>query len=168
MDTLQTGDKILHASGLRCRRAQSGRLDILVRDTESEMHDVQLIPAFPLTRRNRMVVILNSEGEELGLIDDASEFDAESRHVVKEELERAYFMPLLKDIMSAEEELGVLTLEAETDRGPRTIQIRNARRSIRKLAGNRVVIRDVDSNRYEVEDWTQLPPYGRDLLAQYM
>ena len=163
---LQTGDMVIDASCSECARRESGELDL--KYPGGDLLDIQLVPTFPLSRRMRMISVQDTDGNELALIADASEFDGDSRRAVKEELDRSYFMPIVTDIKHAEEKLGVLTLETETDHGPRTAQIRNARRSIRKLSHNRVLIRDVDSNRYEVRDWTQLPAYGRDLLAQYM
>lgn len=163
---LETGDIVLPVAESTCRRQQNGRLDIIYPD--GEFADVQLIPTFPLSQRHHMVAVLDVEGNEIALIDDVSHFDNESRRVVKDELDRSYFMPRIEDITHAEERLGVLTIETKTNRGERTVQIRNARRSIRKLPNRRVVILDVDGNRYEVKDWMELPAYGRDLLSQYM
>ncbi|MFO7821647.1 MAG: DUF1854 domain-containing protein [Lentisphaeria bacterium] len=163
---LETGDVVLNAAEAKCQYRQSGQLDII--HTDGAFKDVHLIPTFPLSHRNLMVAILNADGEEVAFIDDACKLDSESKRNVKYEIERAYFMPKIQDIYSEKDVLGVITLETQTDRGPRTVQIRNARRSIRKLPNNRIVIRDVDSNRYEIPDWTKLPIYGRDLLEQYM
>ena len=165
-ERLTTGDLVLDASRCRCRREDNGRLDIAF--PGGELEDVQLIPTFPLSRRLRMIAVRNADGDEVALIDDASKLEAASREVMQEELERSYFMPRITNILGAEEKLSILTLEVETDRGPRTIDIRNARRSFRRLARSRVVIRDVDGNRYEVRNWTRLPAYGRDLIGQYL
>lgn len=165
-DRLETGDPVLSAIDVTCRRQDNGHLVL----THPRLHveDVHLISTFPLSRPQRMVVVRDSNGNEVAFLDDVSKLDADSRHVVAEELERSYFMPRITEILNTEEKLNVLTIEVETDRGPRTIQIRNARRSIRKLSGKRVIICDVDSNRYEIGDWTALSAYGRDFLAQYL
>ena len=163
---LETGETVFDAAAAECRQRETGGLDIQLPD--GTLEDVHLVPAFPLSDSNRMIQVLSNEGEELGFIDDAGKLDGESRAVITEELERSYFMPQITDIIEAEEKLSVLTLETETDRGARTVQIRNPRKSIRKLPHNRVVIRDVDGNRYEISDWTDIPLYGRDFLAQYL
>jgi hypothetical protein len=84
------------------------------------------------------------------------------------ELERSYFMPRIIDIESADEELNVLSFDAVTDRGARKIEIRHPRRSFRTMPDNRVVIRDVDGNRYEIPDWTVLPAYARELIREHL
>ncbi|MFW6414432.1 MAG: DUF1854 domain-containing protein [Verrucomicrobiota bacterium] len=159
-------DKVIDAALLKARRRSGGGLDIEL--PGQILSDIHLTPAFPISGRKRMVMILNREGEELGFIDNISKLDAASRSVIEEELERSYFMPRIITIIDAEEKLSVLTLSTETDRGGRTIQVRNPRQSIRKLPYNRVVIKDVDGNRYEIRDWTRLQPYGREILVQYM
>jgi hypothetical protein len=158
---------VLDAAACTCRRNDTGGLDIEIRDGDSFL-DVHLIPTFPLSRRRKMVAVRDRDGEEVALIDDVARLNADSRQVAEEELERAYFMPRITEILEAEEELNVLTLECETDRGPRTVQIRNARRSIRKLPHNRVVIRDVDGNRYEIRNLDALSLYARNALTQYI
>ncbi len=163
---MQTSTPILDAAGTTCSRQPSGHLNIA--HPEGEWSDVHVTPTFPLSRRNAMVAVRDSTGEEVALLDDISKLDSASREIMTEEMERSYFMPRITDILYAEEKMNVLTLEAETDRGPRTIQLRNPRRAIRKLPRNRVVIRDVDNNRYEIKDWTSLPLYGRELLSQHM
>lgn len=157
---------ILKASECKCSRQPSGRLNITFSD--GKLEDVHMVPSFPLSRRGRMVAILNAEGEEVAMLDRIGNLDPSSRRVAVEELERSYFMPRIVLIESDKEELGVLTLDVLTDRGSRTIQIRNPRRSFRKLPNNRVAIRDVDGNRYEIRDWTELDRYARELIGQYL
>lgn len=163
---MQISTPILDAADVKCARQPNGHLDIVYPD--GEWSDVHVTPTFPLSRRNAMVAVRDSNGEEVALLDDITKLDSDSREIMTEEMERSYFMPRITDILFAEEKMNVLTIEAETDRGPRTIQLRNPRRAIRKLPRNRVVIRDVDNNRYEIKDWTALPIYGRELLSQHM
>ncbi len=157
---------ILKASECTCRREPSGRLNISFPGGEFE--NVHMVPTFPLSCRGRMVAVLNAEGEEVAMLDRIGGLEPSSRRVAIDELERSYFMPRILLIEADKEELGVLTLDVLTDRGPRTVQIRNPRRSFRKLPNNRVAIRDVDGNRYEIRDWTNLDSYARELIGQYL
>ena len=161
-----TDTPILDCATVACKRGDNGHLRLLCPDREWE--DVHFTPTFPLSRRFRLVAVRNPEGNEIAMLDDVAKLDPESKQIVADEMERSYFMPVITDILSVEEKLNVLTLEVETDRGPRTVQLRNPRKSIRKLPRSRVVIGDVDNNRYEIRDWTQLAGYGRELLGQYM
>jgi hypothetical protein len=115
-----------------------------------------------------MISVRDAEGEEVGLIDDISMLDGKSRALMQAELEKSYFMPRISNILYCEEKLNVVTMEVETDRGDRTFQIRNVRRNIRNLPHYRIVIKDVDGNRYEIPDWTELPGPARSYLLQYI
>ncbi len=46
-------------------------------------------------------------GEEIGTLEDASDLDRESNKVFWAELERSYFMPVIKEILRDEERLNV-------------------------------------------------------------
>ena len=54
--------------------------------------------------------------------------------------------------------------QVETDRGPRTFEIRSSRRDMRVLSAGRILIRDADGNLYEVPDYRQLDPQSRALV----
>lgn len=124
--------------------------------------------AFPLSNPKRMVVVRDESGSEVAMLDDLRQLDADSRRVIKEELEKSYFMPQILDVERIEEELNVVTWKVLTDRGRRTFQVRAARTNIRKLAGRRLIIRDVDGNRFLIGDWFDLPPRARRLVEEHV
>lgn len=157
---------VFDAAEVRIERDRDGRL-ILHREGQREPLGA-VMAAFPLTRPGRMVSLRDLEGEEIGLLDDVARLDPESREVMTEELERAYFMPAIGDILDLREELGVVTWDVETDRGPRSFQVRRVRQNIRKMGRRRLVIKDVDGNRYEIRDWLRLPPHAQKLIQVYL
>jgi len=124
--------------------------------------------AFPLSRRGRMIVVRDHEGREIGILTGLSGIDPASRRVVLDELERAYFLPRITNIQDITEEHGILEWQVETDRGARTFQLRHIRQSLRRFGKWRVVILDVDGNRYEIPDWTALPRRAQSLLDPYV
>ena len=124
--------------------------------------------AFPLSNPKRMVVVRDESGSEVGILDDLRQLDTDSRQVIREELEKSYFMPRIVDVERIEEELSVVTWRVATDHGPRTFQVRASRASIRKLGGRRVIIRDVDGNRFLISDWLELPPRARRLVEEHL
>ncbi len=62
----------------------------------------------------------------------------------------------------------MLNWTVDTDRGRRIFQLKNLRRNIRRIGRERVVIRDVDGNRYEVRRVSALPTHAQELLDQYL
>jgi hypothetical protein len=147
-------------------RDRFGQLQLKLADGE-EYREVVLTLAFPLTHPSRMLVVRDSDLHEIGMIDDYLTVDEKSRQVLEEELEKAYFVPRILRILSAEQEHALATFSVETDRGPRTIQVEFLQR-IRFLSGGRVVIQDVDANRYEIANINNLDPRSQAVLEPYL
>ena len=160
-----TEDALIPTREVRLRRDAEGQVHIHRGTSVAQVGSMAM--AFPLSKRDRLVVLRSVDGKEIGILDDIGDLDVKSRHVVKEELEKAYFLPVITDILAVDEDLGIVTWEVETDRGPRTFQVRSVRRNMRRLGRRRIIIRDVDGNRYDVEDWTALPAYAQKVIERY-
>jgi hypothetical protein len=145
------------------RRNQFNQLVVEVSDGET-LENVTPVRSFPLTAPTQFISITNQEGEDLGLIEDVEKLDRASRQVLEEELAKRYFIPRIHRVLSLKNRFGVLSWEVETDRGVRTFEIRE-RDDIRRLPGtHRILLRDVDGNRYEIPDTTQLDAASQALL----
>ena len=132
-----------------------------------EFRDVHPSLAFPISQAARMLILRDADLTEVGIIDDFTAVDEQSCQVLHEELEKAYFVPHIVRINSAQEQRGVATFEVETDRGPRTIQVQFHHR-MRILGGGRVIIHDVDANRYEIPSLADLDPRSQALLDEFL
>jgi len=160
------GTMLLDANDVRFERDSEDQVRMR---RGGETHNVGTVAmAFPLSNPKRMVVVRDESGGEMGILDDLRGLDADSRGVIKEELEKSYFMPRIVDVERIEEELNVVTWRVATDRGPRTFLVRATRTSIRKLGGRRLIIRDVDGNRFLISDWLELPPRARRLVEEHL
>jgi hypothetical protein len=126
-----------------------------------------MLGCFPLQAPGKMVALYDRQGREVGILTDATELETAQKRIVYQELERSYFMPVIQEIRRVEKEPGVWTWDVLTDRGARTFDVRKPKQNIRKLDGNRLVIHDVDGNRYDIPDWTQLPEDSRQYLEEY-
>ncbi|MFO7899799.1 MAG: DUF1854 domain-containing protein [Planctomycetota bacterium] len=157
---------MMPAADVRFRRNQEGRV-VLERDGGATPVS-SIVAAFPLTHRQRMISVRDSEGAEIGILDDIRRLDPNSRTVVDHELERTYFMPRVTDVLDIEEDLNVVEWDVETDKGPRRFQVRSVRKNVRRFGRRRVVIKDVDGNRYEIRDWTALPRLSQTLVEPYL
>ena len=115
----------------------------------------------------------SSAGSSAGAFDIARPYinialDEISRQIVVEELERTYFMPRITDVYDIHDDLGVVSWEVATDKGDRSFHVRNIRQNVRKMGRRRLVIRDVDGNRYEIRDWARPPAPPEKLLEPYL
>jgi hypothetical protein len=124
--------------------------------------------AFPLSAPYQMISIRGQKGKEIGVIDNFQKLDEQSQKIVYDLLEKSYFMPFIINIRSVKEDLGITTWNVTTDKGEREFDTRGVQRNIRKLGGRRLLIKDVDGNRYEIKDWANLPIKAQRILADYI
>jgi len=157
---------LIEASHVRFEREDDDHVYMITSGGRQEVGTITM--AFPLSNRGRMIVVRNAEGEEIGILDNLKSLDAASRRIANEEMEKSYFLPRIQDVFDVTEKLGVATWKVQTDRGPRTFQVRRPRQNLRKIGRRRVIIRDVDGNRYELSDWTTLPRRTRRLFEEYL
>lgn len=135
--------------------------DLEVRFADGRVYkNVQALRAFPLSEAMKFIVLKDEKGKEIGMIEDLEELGAPSRKVLKEELEKRYFMPKIVRIHRIDESYGIPRWDVETDRGPRHFELQT-RQDARRVGGGRVLIKDVDRNRYEIPDVRKLDPQSR-------
>jgi len=127
-----------------------------------------VMSAFPLTHRDTMVSLRTADGEEIGILDNLMQLDEDSRRIIRQELDRSYFMPRIIDIMDISESMNVEEWKVQTNKGLRAFLVRSARRNVRRMGRRRLIIKDVDGNRYDIPDWISLPPYAQQPLEPYM
>ena len=158
--------RMLEPQQVRVRRDENSNLRAEIDGEEIAVKRVAT--AFPLTDPRRMVNLFGPAGAILGIVTDSRKMDGDSARITAEELDKAYFMPRIVDIFEIEEKLGIEHWDVQTDRGPRTFDVRDSRKNIRKLGATRFVIRDADANRYEIRDWTALPRPAQNLMTRYL
>lgn len=117
---------------------------------------VSLSKAFPFSHSNNYISVKGKDNKEIGLIQDINKFSVETIGLFKEELERRYFLPLVISINSVKEEFGYAYWDVVTDIGSKKFTIRKDNNSFVAVSEKRILIVDVDGNRYEIKDYTKL------------
>jgi hypothetical protein len=143
---------------IRIRRNDRGNIILVNEDRETPVS--RIIRSFPLTKLNSFISLWDDD-KELGMVHRLKDLDKTSRMTLREELEKAYFMPKIKKILRIKELYGGMTWFAvETDRGYREFEILN-KNSMRHIDLNRVIFDDVDGNKYEIPDVTHMDARSR-------
>ena len=124
---------------------------------------VRVLRAFPLSAAIYFTVVRDEEGEEIGVIEDPSKLDPNSKRILEVEMEKSYFMPKITQVNEITESYGVPRWDVETDRGHRVFELRN-RQDARTVGRGRVLIKDADGNRYEIVDYRRLDTQSRAFL----
>ena len=121
-------------------------------DGEENDHGViKLRRLFPFEELWADISVLTPANEEIGVIRDVSLFENDSE-MLRAELERVYFTPKIKKIISMKEKYGFSNWDVETDIGNITFSVRDTFRSVHSFESGRVIITDVDGSRYEIPD----------------
>jgi hypothetical protein len=147
---------------VRITRNSLGEL-VLERDSE-EPQVVKPVRALPITDPAHWIGLMDEKGKQVHMVRKLSELDPDSQEVLSQELEQAYFLPKIRRIHQINEEYGVLRLDVDTDKGPRTFEVRT-REHIRFLPEGRVILRDLDGNRYEIPRLAELDTHSQMLAA---
>ncbi len=161
--------RVLDPAALRLFRTHPS--DTTVRatiDGDRSWRDVRIARAFPLSDPDQFVGLRDGDDKDIGILESLSGLDAESRTVVDEELARRYFTPQITRVHSVSEEFGVVTWDVETTKGRRRFLVRNLKDSTFTLGPSRVMMTDVDSNRYEIPDAYALGPQALVILAKIL
>jgi hypothetical protein len=149
--------------------------NLTMTDRDGAMYPrVTLRRCFPLSAKNTNILVKIPETEkehdqELGMIADIQELDAQSLEAVLKELDLFYFVPAIRRIVKIREEFGFLYWSVETDRGEKEFVMRDSPiGSVRKVSEGRYLIIDINQTRYEVPDMETLDLTSQNLIRRYL
>lgn len=117
---------------------------------------IYLHRAFPFDKPFEYISVLDKDMKELGLISSIDDFPPETARMLREELERKYYAPVIKTIHSVNERFGFSYWKVTTDEGDLSFTLQDTYRSILKAGGGRVFIVDMDGNRFDIPNVEEL------------
>ncbi|NLZ35956.1 MAG: DUF1854 domain-containing protein [Clostridiales bacterium] len=123
---------------------------------EKEWQRIHLHRAFPFDMPENYISVLDKDKKEIGLIKNIDDFDSDTAKLLKDELERKYYSPVILKIHSIKERYGYSYWVVDTDAGKMNYTLQDTFRSILHAGSDRVFIIDMDGNRYEIPDLSKL------------
>jgi hypothetical protein len=119
---------------------------------EKEKNDGSPAPDSNSDENNKPKESTTSLGElkEIGIISNISVFDELQQSYLTEELSRKYFIPIIDAITSVKEKYGFSYWETNTNVGKIKFTVHDAYRNILKITDDRIMVTDVNGNRYEI------------------
>lgn len=114
--------------------------------------------AFPLSNAELYICIRDAEDVEIGILETLEDLPENMAILVSEELQSRYFTPVVKEVISLKEEFGYVYWEVDTEAGRSRFTARIGHNAAIQLEDRRLIIVDVDGNRFELEDYTALEP----------
>lgn len=119
--------------------------------------------SFPISMRDKYISIHDIKGNELGIIRDPKDLDEESYRLLEEKIHKRYFVPVILKVKSIRDKLGIVEWEVMTDRGFRKFLTRSIHNSIEETYKG-FMIKDIENNKYELHDYSELDSKSIELL----
>ncbi len=123
---------------------------------------------FPFSGLEKYITLLDEKGIERAIIRDIRTLPPSERSTIEGCLQEYYLIPKITKINDCKEKFGVLSIDAETDRGHAYIEIRSILHGLKLLYGTRVLLRDGNDNRYEIPDLAHLDKHSRQLIDSFL
>lgn len=158
--------EFLDAKLIHLFRAPYGSVRMAIEGHDRCYLKVIIAMAYPLSEPNRYIGFMDAQGEDIGTIRDISDLDPDEQEIVREELNRRYFLPKIEQILQLNHEYEFTYIKALTDRGIRDFSIRGHRESCPEISPGRFLLEDIDGNRFEIPDIQKLDRRSRSLLSQ--
>jgi len=135
---------------------------------ENQEHEIErLARAFPRSNPDQYVSLMDTEGHEIGIIENPDQLDDTSRDIVAAELKAIYFVPIIHTIQSVTPKGTGSIWEVETDDGPRTFRIMG-RESLDGSDAPSIEIHDENGKRYKIEDYWEMDSDSKDLISDLL
>ena len=111
---------------------------------------------FPVSGLTRYIALMDEEGEQVCIISNINDLLPESKEAITSALNEYYMIPKITKVTKWEEKHGHHIWTAETNYGKIEIEITDSSNHIKRLYDDRVLIKDISDNRYEIPDLKQL------------
>lgn len=112
--------------------------------------------AFPFDYPYSYISVLDIESQEIGLIAEIDAFDSETTAMLRAELDRKYYTPIIRQILAVKDKFGYSYWKVLTDEGELSFTMQDTFRNLLKVGGTRIFVNDIDGNRYEIPDIEKL------------
>ena len=154
------------AEEIRVFRAPKNTPRMTVKDERTYIR-VRPVQASPVSYPDRFIGLLDVKNEEVAFIEDLKDLDESSRQVIQEELARRYLKAKIMMVNAIQLEFGVTYWEVETDRGHREFVTRGHENTY-WVTDTRLLLTDVDGNRFEIIDYRQLDQNSIKLIESFV
>ena len=139
---------------------------------DAEYPRVILRRTLPIGRPEEYISVADQDNKEIGMISSVLALSEEQRAVVTAELGTRYYCPTVCEVKSVKDKLGYvyfeLTLSRDGNRYEKTCTIKDVSKNIRTLSEDRLILFDVDGNRYIIPSLHTLDKKSLRRLEPYL
>jgi hypothetical protein len=133
-----------------------------------EQH-VGVVPvrAYPFSAPTELISLVDEQGHEVYLVRNLSDLPSATQSLLKEDLKRREFMPVIQKIHSVSSSAEPSDWLVTTDRGQTTFTL-TSEDHIRRLPPDGALIADEHGIRYRIMDLAALDAHSRRILRWYL
>ena len=148
--------RYIHKDNAEFKRTDGGFVS--VRIGEEFYPRVQVVRMFPFSDPEKYISSRTPDehSKEIGIIEDMKDVTKETAQMLTEQLNLRYFTPIITKIVNIKEEYGYAYFEVVTDRGACRFTINMGGHAVVHLSETRILISDIDENRFEIPDIMKL------------
>ena len=152
---------------LRLFREPAWVLRLTIEEDRSYLK-VKVVRAAPLSHPDHYISFLDGKDEEIWMVDELKELDPQTLKVVTEELDRRYLTAVVETIHSVRNEFGTSYWDVATSRGRREFVVQNVSENAQWLGDRRLLLVDVDGNRFDFPDLDLLDKRSRGFVEEVL
>ena len=137
---------------------------------EKEYARVGVYLTFPLTEPEEYISIREADekAKEIGIIEKLSRLDKDQQEMIREQIKLRYFMPTITKVLDIKDEYGYAYWNVATSFGACRFTTRMSGDAVVNLGESRMLVTDIDGNRYEIPDFYQLSVAERKKLDLFI
>ena len=135
---------------------------------EGKTQRVYLCRQFPFELEWEFISVMDAERREIGIVKSVELFEGEQRDLLIEELRRRYYAPVIDRIISVKERYGFSYWKVHTADGDVSFTLHDTFRSIIHAGETRIIMLDVNGNRFEIPDTTALDRKSHKKIELYL
>ncbi|MCC7375793.1 MAG: DUF1854 domain-containing protein [Verrucomicrobiales bacterium] len=165
---LVEASQIVFLDPAKVRLARHGTHLRLTLHEDCSYPKITVVRAFPWSAPDQYLSFLDGADKEIGVLAEPKALPESDQQLLRDALHRRYFVPKVRRILSARERFGTVDWEFDTDRGLSRLTTRNLGESIHRPSPGRLILTDVDGNRYDVPDVDALDARSQQFLLQHL
>lgn len=135
---------------------------------DKEYIRVVLSRTLPFKMPEEYISVSDIESKEIGILRNIDNLSVEQALIVRNELEKRYYCPVVLEIISVKEKMGYVYFDIRIQGGTRTFAVKDVSRNIRQLEKGSIIIFDVDGNRFLISDYSDLDAKSRKRIDSYL
>ena len=131
---------------------------------------VNVYLTFPLTNPEEFISIREADekAKEIGIIEQLSLLSKDQQEMIREQVRLRYFMPVITKVLDVKEEYGHAYWSVVTTYGSVRFTTQMSGDAVISLSDSRLLVTDIDGNRYEIPDFYQLSAAERKKLDLFI